>query len=235
MLQLIYRHNLFLLFIHIFTISISAQVRNGSVEYGLIFAEDKELENSVMATYFAEAKKNAKYITFTLNFNKDEMCFFKNSILNIDGVDTTFSTVFSGVNGKTYRNRNSDIILNEQYNNNLGNIIVTNELKTNWTLTKETKLIDNYLCYKATMTIDIVNSVGTFKRQIVAWYCPKIPVPFGPKGYGGLPGLILELQEKGAVIGAKKISLNLKEIVIAKPIQGKFLTQKELNDKIEKK
>jgi GLPGLI family protein len=221
------------LFCCLFSIQIYAQIKNGSIQYGLVFSQDKELESGIMASYFAEAKKNAKYISFTLNFNENEMCFFKNNTLNSDGVDISFAIAFSGVNGKIYKEKNSNVVLNEQDNNDFGKIIVRKELVTNWTLTKESKLIDNYICYKATTIIDIKNSVGTFKRDIVAWYCPKIPISFGPKGHSGLPGLILELQEKGVVFGAKKINLNLKKIEIKKPVQGKYLTEKELNKVID--
>ena len=56
-----------------------------------------------------------------------------------------------------------------------------------WTLTKETKRINDYLCYKA---------VGVYgKRTWIAWYTKSIPIPEGPYVFKGLPGLIVSLND----------------------------------------
>jgi GLPGLI family protein len=54
-----------------------------------------------------------------------------------------------------------------------------------WTLTKETKEILGYKCKSATTTFR--------GRSYTAFYAPKIPVSDGPWKFGGLPGLILEV------------------------------------------
>lgn len=58
-----------------------------------------------------------------------------------------------------------------------------------WKLSKkgETKKIDNFVCNKATLTFR--------GRNYIAWYCPKIPLSFGPWKFKGLPGLILEIAD----------------------------------------
>jgi GLPGLI family protein len=76
--------------------------------------------------------------------------------------------------------------------------------------------------------------VGVFKRNVVAWYCPKIPVSFGPKGYGDLPGLILELEEKNITFGAKKITLNPTNIIIEKPSKYKIVSEIEYEKMVDK-
>ena len=101
-----------------------------------------------------------------------------------------------------------------------------------WTLTQDSKTIGGYLCYKATSTLVIKNSVGTFYKPVIAWYAPKLPVPYGPKGYGGLPGLILQLTEGDFTFYVSKLTLNpKKKVVIKKPVKGKKITHKEF-DKI---
>ena len=57
-----------------------------------------------------------------------------------------------------------------------------------WELTKETKKIDGYTCYKATATLTEEKQNGGYLSDfIVAWYTNQIPVPFGIQNFGGLP------------------------------------------------
>lgn len=84
-----------------------------------------------------------------------------------------------------------------------GQYLITDSLKTKWKLFNETKIINNYKCYKATILEEMSNGKT---KVVTAWYCPEIPVSVGPKGYGGLPGLIFELQDKNVVFGIKEIN-----------------------------
>ena len=52
---------------------------------------------------------------------------------------------------------------------------------------EETDSIMGYDCRKAT-----VEFAG---RNYTAWFTPEIPLPFGPYKFGGLPGLILKLED----------------------------------------
>jgi GLPGLI family protein len=87
-----------------------------------------------------------------------------------------------------------------------------------WQLTQETKIINGYKAFKA------LRAKGT----VIAWYTPKIPVSFGPKGEYGLPGLILELEISRSIFIAKKIILNPKEeIKVEEPKKGKIVSLDE--------
>ncbi len=70
-----------------------------------------------------------------------------------------------------------------------------------WDILQETKLIGGFTCRKAQM-----NFRG---RQYVAWYTEDIPVPYGPRKYFGLPGLILEVYDVDKKYIAKAISIKL--------------------------
>jgi GLPGLI family protein len=109
------------------------------------------------------------------------------------------------------------------------NIYGEESLKSNWILTNETKLIDNYLCYKATNIFTVNNGEKIFNHPVIAWYCPKLPYPYGPIGYGNLPGLILELQVRNVVYGAKSIQINSNLRFDSKSLDKiKVLNEKEL-------
>ena len=192
----------------LFSIKSFGQINSGTVQYNVTFIEDKELDGGNLGNYIKDAKANSKYLTYSLDFNANEMVFYKTqNLTSDDNGDTSFAEAFSGVSGKYFKKKNSNILLNEIDNKHLDHILVSKEMNLKWNLLNETKIIDNYLCYKATSIIIITNGVGVFKRNLIAWYCPKIPVPFGPKGYGGLPGLVLEFQDRNVLFGAKKISL----------------------------
>jgi GLPGLI family protein len=56
-----------------------------------------------------------------------------------------------------------------------------------WQIHTDTLRILELLAYKAT-----TNFRG---RDFIAWYCPEIAVPAGPWKFGGLPGLILKIED----------------------------------------
>lgn len=64
-----------------------------------------------------------------------------------------------------------------------------------WKILSEIRDIQGYICMSAE-TADTVKG-----QRILAWFTTELPLPFGPEGYGGLPGMILELDiQYGAVI-----------------------------------
>ena len=86
----------------------------------------------------------------------------------------------------------------------------------------ETKIIKDYTCKKATAK----NSQG---MTLVAWFSDQINCPSGPEIFGGLPGLILELN-----IGDDEIvflPLDIKKGIDSKLVQapnaGKTISRKE--------
>ncbi|GAB5401544.1 MAG: GLPGLI family protein [Aureisphaera sp.] len=71
---------------------------------------------------------------------------------------------------------------------------------------------------------------------VTAWFTPQIPVQMGPGEYGGLPGLILEMNIDRTTILCSKIVLNPKEAEeIKKPEKGKEVTREEYNKIVKEK
>ncbi|WP_299679431.1 GLPGLI family protein [uncultured Dokdonia sp.] len=73
-------------------------------------------------------------------------------------------------------------------------------------------------------------------ETIVAWYTPMIPASHGPDDFGGLPGLILELNTNNTTMLCTKVVLNPKEeIVIEVPEKGKEVTREEYQKIVDEK
>lgn len=106
-----------------------------------------------------------------------------------------------------------------------------NDQRYKWKLTKETKIIGGYKCYKA-VHIDSGEFEGTkFSIETIVYYTPDIPLQFGPIQFYGLPGLILEAQSSNYYYIAKKILFSKhKKVDIKRPSKGKEVAFKEFTD-----
>jgi len=104
--------------------------------------------------------------------------------------------------------------------------------KTKWKILNEIKEIEGYLCMKAETTNPVKG------QTIHAWFTDAIPFNGGPEGYGGLPGLIMELDinEGDALITATKVELErvIDKLPIPKKMKGKKTTREELDARIAK-
>lgn len=118
-----------------------------------------------------------------------------------------------------------------------------------WNLTKETKNIGEYACFKATYegtrtvstmtTGDEEESEETTTEQpytLTVWYTPQIPVGLGPGEYNGLPGLILEANDGEETILCSKVVLNPQDGVdLEEPDNGKEVTSAEFREIMDAK
>jgi GLPGLI family protein len=97
-------------------------------------------------------------------------------------------------------------------------------MEFNWQLSKERKQILSYNCQKATCTFR--------GRNYTAWFSPEIPIKEGPYKFGGLPGLILQMNDDKNEYVFTCISISQpKDIVPIKYFkwQYKDITREKLN------
>ena len=209
----------------IFVGNLSAQTNSLSVNYSLHIGFDEGFsKNDVLKDYYALAQKGAQAVKFKLEANKSVSYFTMEDLIRNEEVD--FAISFSEASTSYFTDIEQD--KKTRYESGyFGEYMMEYQETTNWRLENETKQIGAYLCYKATSEQVVVNSKGTFKHPIVAWYCPNIPFNFGPKGYSGLPGLILELQIRNITWGVTKIELSKENKIIEKPKKGKLITEEE--------
>lgn len=99
-----------------------------------------------------------------------------------------------------------------------------------WKLTGEKSEFLGYLAQRAVATRDTVT--------VEAWFTPQIPVPAGPAGYGGLPGLILVLTVDAGreAFVATDVALGPVEAgLIVPPTDGRTVTRAEFDAIVEEK
>ncbi len=127
--------------------------------------------------------------------------------------------------------------------------LIVDSLKRNaWKLNPaETRKIKGYDCIQAVTTIKVpgtgmVISNGSGNRQapapapqeqkVVAWFTDAIPSPAGPGNFGGLPGLVLEVDINDGETIISPAAVELKAVTdkeLKLPSGGKKVTEKEFN------
>ncbi|NRR92197.1 GLPGLI family protein [Winogradskyella undariae] len=84
-----------------------------------------------------------------------------------------------------YKNLENSVVYYKEKRGLKNPIIIKDNVKINWNLSNETKIINGAKCYKA---------YCTFRgRDYEAFYDKSIPFKDGPFKFSGLPGLILEI------------------------------------------
>jgi GLPGLI family protein len=208
-----------------------SQVQNGKIEYGVTIEMLDGFRGTRSEKLYNETISNAKYLSFTLLFDKERAVFSFDESLVVENTDLFMSKVSAGYMNEVYQYKDYSLCTVLGF----GNYVLKTDVIKDWVLENETKEIEGFLCYKATSTKKVNNGKGSFVFPIIAWYCPKIPVSFGPNGYGNLPGLILELQVRNVVYGVKKIDLNLsKTPIMSQPKDYPVINQEEFDDMVMK-
>ena len=150
--------------------------------------------------------------TFTLDFTKLESMYEEEQELDAPKVPSSNGGVMvmsfgAGGTDVLYKNISENRMANKKELMGKVFLIKDNLVAYDWELTGETKNIGNYTCYKAKfereeedIQINMIDGEVkeekvTKKRTIVAWYTPEVPISNGPSNYGGLPGLILEVND----------------------------------------
>ena len=231
--------------------SISAQEFSGSATYKTHRKSSIELDSTTMAANPGIQKQLEAQMrkmfqkTYILDFTKSESMFKQKQELDGPKVPKSNGAIImiGGMAGGTdvlYKNIKEKRMANKT--DLMGKIflIKDNLVSYDWELTGETKNIGNYTCYKAVFEkeeesieikmIDgeVKEEKGMKKRTIVAWYTPDVSISNGPKNFGGLPGLILEVNDGNETIMCSEIVLNPKEVKeIKEPIKGKIVTREK--------
>jgi GLPGLI family protein len=185
-----------------------------------------------------ESGNKASSLYKTVNYSINDMEFiltFNNSLANYEeikklGVDDNssavqFNRVFSGYSGPYYYDFETNNVTRKQ-----GKYLIEKKMSTyEWVLTKEKLIINDLTCYKATTTLKLQGRRGELLRPVIAWYTTDINLSAGPDGFGGLPGLIIQLEVNKVVTTLKKIEFSDKPVDVKLPTKGKKMTEAEFD------
>ncbi len=155
---------------------------------------------------------------FELVFDKNESIYSKVETLELD--EGNQLQKMKNINNDIFYNNipSKEKIFNTSQFIQKYNVIL--DYKTYvWQITNETKVVSGFKCFKALTTVlDSYNPLKDRQLQLThyAWFTPDLPYSFGPKGFDGLPGLVLEASENGRIFYVTSIEFDLKN---AKPIE----------------
>ena len=214
--------NIFIFFL--FSISMFSQ-KSGIAYYGIMLSEYKD-KNGKNDDMLSEAKKIAENQNFILEFNEVQSHFyFKDEMKNENVTDLIKGVAIILSGNENYYDNSKHLSINKHVD---GVLLKDRDSIKTWEIKKETKMIGDYLCYKAEYTKKYKGNNNTEKSKLItAWFAPSLPLPFGPNGYNGLPGLILELIENGN----KSKRYFLKSVELKKmPLEIKFPKDKVITE-----
>ena len=224
-----------LIFIVFTTFITHAQVTSGILYYrGAMVADiiksTDTIKNNKIKSICNDINNSRQPIDFELRFHKEESLFSSNPSMDIENSRLyKYAAHLLRANSVYYYNLkdNHFIRQTEAYGENF--IIITPNYK--WNLSSEVKIIGNYVCQKATTTYVINNSARTFNHKVTAWYTNQLKIPFGPRGFNGLPGVIVQIDFQSFRYVLYKVDLNSNNpITIDKPKKGKIVTKEEFEN-----
>jgi GLPGLI family protein len=171
-------------------------------------------------------------IELDLFYNNNESLYFSEQKLSIkNSLEEEFARITVGANLIRYKNntKREKFYQIDESGQKFNVILNFDEYK--WEITTESKIINGYKCFKAISYKEEFDKIRNRKNVFhpVVWFTPEIPSSFGPEGFDGLPGLVLEASRNGrAFLFATKIEFDYKgTIQIRKPQKGKDVTEIE--------
>jgi len=178
----------------------------------------------------------SKDINYVLIANQNESYFERMDILKkgddtpLEKIQSNMAQRFASFNEKTYTNHKQDSIIFVRKLVGQDFIVKRAYFNFDWVIKNDTKKIVGFNAKKAVGKY--YNPVLNKEFKVIAWFIPSIQLQSGPDIFMGLPGLIAEINIKGAIITAKKIEKNI-NFEIQKVNDSKAMSQQEYEDLIK--
>ncbi len=166
--------------------------------------------NNRLAKFNKRIEETSKEISFRLIIYEDKSIFKQDLIMHADNENEIFAKLagsIGGTKGVFYINKNDSTCINEK---NIRDTSYNVRFDLNkWKITKETKLINDFVCFKAISEEIVEGGIAEGKKNVItAWFTAELPSFFGPASYYGLPGTILEVSNGSITLNATNIEFN---------------------------
>lgn len=157
-------------------------------------------QNLVSGTKGTETKIKSLEFKLTVDKNKSIFNVIPQMEKDNESLGEKMGKIVAGYDDIFYRDNDSKILINNFLLDGKKINLLDKFEKYKWEFSKEERLIQGYKCYLAKTKL--------LHLEINAWYCPQLPYSTGPRDFGQLPGLILELQKGDLIFQAKKITFD---------------------------
>lgn len=159
-----------------------------------VFDIDATIVNNAIATTL----KETSLINSTLLVRDNDAIYFEEIELSSDLTDDHAFEIRRIISNEGYQNIMYNVktkkVTKHKFSLGTNFCVDMDFADQKWNITEESKMIDKYKCYKATLKKQVLSKDGgTVLKDITAYFSPELPLSLGPLGYCGLPGLILEL------------------------------------------
>lgn len=201
-----------------------------TIEMDIDFLEKQITDHSGVSSKevidaFKEEFKKPNYYTLELTADESEYNYVET--INNEQPKEGNVRIELGKRGMIYKNLKNNIIA-EVIEYPKDYILQDTLQRLDWKISKETKDILDYETRKAETAVDSTTT-------LVAWYAPKLAYKNGPAEFRGLPGLILELEEKKdsedqkekMIYTAISLKVDKSKKQIQFPKKGKVISKKE--------
>ncbi len=218
-----------------YSLTSKAQTKQGAVFYeetrvSLTPEKRKQIEEqmtdpSIREMIFKRLEENSKS-SMVLIFNQNISSY---KISENQGGDLRVKSLGEGTGKNYFKDLSNHSYISQA--DILGKPFLISDIlkKIDWKLTGNGKQINKMNCQKATAIVG--------KYEVEAWFTLEIPVSSGPANYWGLPGLIVELKEKGGKTFTFKEFKEEKpsDAEMLTPTEGKKVSQKEYDEILAQK
>lgn len=212
----------------LFPLLIWSQIDSGIIQYKIVYND--AFENSKLNFLYSDEDLNtfkelSLKLCLELKFNTTQSSFNAISLPEFTENQTQNALKYLKLDGY-YKKINTETKIDYYKNDSsFGLFIIQFDSPLEWQLINESKIIDGYKCFKAVTTLIDYSFMKNPTSEVIAWYCPEIPVNLGPKRLNGLPGLIFESNERDVTLRVSRISLDLRnKIEFNTPFEGKKIS-----------
>ncbi len=196
----------------------------------------KSIEINSVKKMMRNVESQLKKFEFVLNVNSNESFFYQSEVLSDESKNLQIIKVAEAMSYSKeewfYDADKSHLILSTNVMNTPFSLKF-DELP-DWEIKNDTKRIGNYKVVKATTSRKFIGSKGVKEKEIEAWFCPDIPVPHGPMGAVGLPGLVIQLRLQNTIFTLDQV-IEKDSLEIDEPDKSNTMPSKEFYTLIDQK